>query len=186
MDQYGRDIGTRIKELRLQNDLSIRRLAVKSGLSHPFLSATEKGQTSPSVSSLKKILDALGITLSEFFSPPKAIAGVAFYKSSEMTELADGEMLSYKQVGANFEDAQMLVLHERYKPGAGTGEETYHHEAQEGGVVVKGNLTITVGDLTKTLGPGDGYYFDSRLPHRMQNNGTEECVVVSAVTPKSF
>jgi len=186
VDGYGRQVGERVKELRLLNKLSIRQLAAKSGLSHPFLSATEKGHASPSISSLKKILDALNITLSEFFSPQKATADVAFYKSSELTELADGEMLSYKQVGANFRDAQMVILHERYKPGASTGEETYRHEAQEGGVVIKGFLTITVGNTTKTLEPGDGYYFDSRLPHRMQNDGSEDCIVVSAVTPKSF
>lgn len=186
MDPYGRQVGDRIKELRLLNNLSIRQLALKSGLSHPFLSAMEKGQTSPSVSSLKKVLDALDITLSDFFAPPKAAADVAFYESTELTELADGEMLSYKQVGADFKDSQMLILHERYKPGASTGEETYRHEAQEGGVVIKGRLTITVGDTTKTLGPGDGYYFDSRLPHRMENKSSEDCIVVSAVTPKSF
>jgi transcriptional regulator with XRE-family HTH domain len=179
-------VGKRIRSLRLQRGFSIRQLAERCGLSHPFLSATEKGKTSPSVSSLKKILDVLGISLSEFFQEPPDVGSVAFYKANELTELADGEQLSYRRVGANFNGAQMLVLHERYAPGATTGSEPYNHEAQEGGIVIQGELTIHVDNITKVLGPGDAYYFDSRLPHCMENRGEEECIVVSAVTPPTF
>jgi transcriptional regulator with XRE-family HTH domain len=179
-------LGSRLRELRLQRGISIRGLAKLSGLSHPFVSAAEKDKTSPSVSSLKKLLDALGITLSAFFSEEASIQRVAFYKASELTELADGTNLSYRQVGANLKGAEMLILHERYAPGASTGEDKYHHRAQEGGVVVKGNLLITVGDENRVLEEGDAYYFDSTIPHKMENISDEECVVVSAVTPPTF
>lgn len=166
--------------------MSIRALAERSGLSHPFVSSAEKGATSPSVSSLKKLLDALGVTLSDFFSEKKSIQRVAFYKANELTELADGTNLSYRQVGANLKGAEMLILHERYAPGASTGEDKYHHHAQEGGVVVKGRLLITVGEDSRILEEGDAYYFDSNLPHKMENISDEECIVVSAVTPPTF
>lgn len=179
-------VGSRLKELRLQNGLSIRGLAERSGLSHPFISSAEKDATSPSVSSLKKLLDALGVTLSDFFSEKESVERVAFYKANELTELADGVNLSYRQVGANLKGAEMLILHERYAPGASTGEDRYHHNAQEGGVIVKGKLSITVGDEIRVLEEGDAYYFDSTIPHRMENISDEECVVVSAVTPPTF
>ncbi len=166
--------------------MSIRGLAERSGLSHPFISSAEKDATSPSVSSLKKILDALGVTLSDFFAEKESIERVAFYKANELTELADGVNLSYRQVGANLKGAEMLILHERYAPGASTGEDKYHHQAQEGGVVVQGKLLITVGTESRVLEEGDAYYFDSTIPHRMENIADEECVVVSAVTPPTF
>ena len=57
------------------------------------------------------------------------------------------------------------------------------HDSHEGGVVLSGELEITVGDQIKVLKPGDAYLFDSRIPHRYRNIGTERCIVVSACTP---
>lgn len=181
-----RSLGQRLKELRKKNELSIRALAQKSGLSHPFISSVERNATNPSVSSLKKLLDVLGVTMSDFFSEKESLQRVAFYRSHELTELADGEILSYRQVGANLKGAGMLILHERYAPGASTGEDKYHHVAEEGGVVVKGRLVITVGEESRVLEEGDAYYFDSTIPHKMENIFDEECVVVSAVSPPTF
>ncbi|ROO23101.1 cupin domain-containing protein [Salinisphaera orenii] len=178
--------GERIKALRLQKGLSIRGLAKQSGLTHPFIAMVERNETSPSVSSLKKILSVLDVTLSDFFSDRDSLDRVAFYRADDLVELADGDQVSYRQVGANLRNAQMMLLHERYAPGASTGDDGYSHQAEEGGVVIQGRLEITVGDVTEILGPGDAYYFDSTLPHRMENVSEDECVVVSAVTPRTF
>lgn len=71
-------------------------------------------------------------------------------------------------------------------PGADTGVELYCHDAEEGGVVVRGRLELTVGGQTFILGPGDAYYFNSRIPHRVRNIGDDVCEIVSACTPPSF
>ena len=60
------------------------------------------------------------------------------------------------------------------------------HEAEEGGLVISGEIEVTVGDRVGLLKTGDGYLFDSRLPHRFRNLGPEDCVIVSACTPPSF
>jgi mannose-6-phosphate isomerase-like protein (cupin superfamily) len=60
------------------------------------------------------------------------------------------------------------------------------HDAEEGGIIIRGRLEVTVGDQVRVLGPGDAYYFDSRTPHRFRNIGDEECEVVSANSPPSF
>ena len=60
------------------------------------------------------------------------------------------------------------------------------HASEEGGVVQRGRLEVTVGDQRRVLGPGDAYYFNSRLPHRFRTVGEEVCEVVSACTPPSF
>lgn len=184
--EQSEQLGAQIRSLRSKQKLSIRELAKRSGLSHPFISMVERNEASPSVASLKKILAALGTTLSDFFTPRDSLDRVAFYKADELVELADGEKLSYRQVGANLKNANMMMLHERYAPGASTGDEGYSHKAQESGIVVKGRLHITVDEKTATLGPGDAYYFDSTLPHRMENITDEECIVISAVTPPTF
>jgi mannose-6-phosphate isomerase-like protein (cupin superfamily) len=74
-------------------------------------------------------------------------------------------------------------MHERYLPGADTGETLLEHPAHEGGFVVAGKVEITVGTQRRVLGPGEAYLFDSRLPHRFRNAGDEPAEVISACTP---
>lgn len=78
------------------------------------------------------------------------------------------------------------MLKETYQPGGDTGPEMLSHEAEEAGIVISGVIEVTVGDQQRVLNPGDGYLFDSRLPHRFRNIGNTECVVVSACTPPTF
>jgi mannose-6-phosphate isomerase-like protein (cupin superfamily) len=52
--------------------------------------------------------------------------------------------------------------------------------------VLQGRLEVTVADQVRTLSVGDAYRFNSRLPHRFRNTGSEDCIVVSACTPPSF
>ena len=48
----------------------------------------------------------------------------------------------------------MSILHERYAPNADTGEEMLTHAGEEGGVIVKGKIELTVGGESRILGPG--------------------------------
>ena len=61
------DLGRKIKQLRLANDLTLEELANRSELSKGFLSQVERNLTSPSVATLDDILEALGTNLDEFF-----------------------------------------------------------------------------------------------------------------------
>ena len=78
------------------------------------------------------------------------------------------------------------MLYENYQPGADTGEELYSHEAEEAGIVIAGQIELSVGAEVELLGEGDGYIFDSRNPHRFRNIGTDVCIIVSACTPPTF
>jgi mannose-6-phosphate isomerase-like protein (cupin superfamily) len=131
------------------------------------------------------VLDGLPLALSEFFSERPMPRPQIFFAAEELVELA-GDRISYRQVGRSMAGRAMQILHERYAVGADTGGAMLRHEAEEGGVIVRGKLEVTVGSERRVLGPGDAYYFDSRVPHRFRNAGEEECVVVSANSPPSF
>jgi mannose-6-phosphate isomerase-like protein (cupin superfamily) len=77
-------------------------------------------------------------------------------------------------------------MHERYPPGADTGEDMLAHKGEEGGIVVSGRIELTVGGQTRTLETGDAYYFPSTVLHRFHNPGPEPCEIVSASTPPTF
>ena len=184
-DQQGFDLGQRLKTLRQLHNLSQRELAKRAGVSNAQISLIEQNRSSPSVGMLKKVLDGIPISLSEFFAWQETTREKVFFAASELVEIAGGR-ISYKQVGQDLSGRGLQVLLERYTPGADTGESLLRHEAEEAGVVVKGCLEVTVGDQRQILKEGEAYYFDSRLPHRFRNVGEKETMVVSACTPPSF
>jgi mannose-6-phosphate isomerase-like protein (cupin superfamily) len=94
--------------------------------------------------------------------------------------------VALRLVGDRLGKRSMTILHERYAPDADTGETMLTHAGEEGGVVVKGRIELTVGGESRVLGPGDAYYFKSTLPHRFRNVGREECEIVSASSPPTF
>lgn len=188
------DIGGRLRSVRESRQLSQRDLATRAGLTSGAISLIEQNKSSPSVSSLKALLDAIPMTMSEFFAeventgPPKC-----FFAENEFIELSPQDIglgaaaarLSLRQLG-NASEHSLQMLYERYPPGTDTGPEMLSHEGEEAGVVVSGVIEITVDDQVRVLNPGEGYLFDSRLPHRFRNIGDKECVVISACTPPTF
>jgi transcriptional regulator with XRE-family HTH domain len=181
----GFDLGARLKALRESHDLSQRELAKRAGVSNAIISMIEQNRSSPSVGLLKKLLDGFPLSLAEFFAADLKPRPQIFFGAPELVELAGGPV-SYRQVGRDLTGKAMQILHEHYKPASDTGEQMLTHDAEEGGVIIRGRLEVTVGDQVRVLGPGDAYYFDSRTPHRFRNAGPEECEVVSVNTPPSF
>lgn len=187
------DVGKRLKEIRKAHGYSQRQLAERSGVTNGAISMIEKNNSSPSVASLKKVLAGIPMSLSEFFSEPSSQEVQCFFKANELTELSpelfhlsgDVKRASFKQVG-DASRADLQILHECYPAGTDTGEDMLSHEAEEGGVVISGEIEITVGDKVQCLKEGDAYLFDSRQPHRFRNNSDEDCIIVSACTPPSF
>ncbi len=179
------DLGARLRALRLQAGLSQRALAKRAGVSNAIISLIEQNRSSSSVGSLKKVLDGLPISLADFFGGEPVTPRRIFFQADELVELAGGA-ISYRQLGRDLAGRQLQILHERYAVGADTGEAMLRHESEEGGVVIKGRLEVSVGGERRVLGPGDAYYFDSRQPHRFRNTGDTECEVVSACAPPSF
>lgn len=179
------DVGNRLRTIRQLHGLSQRELARRAGVTNGLISLVEMNRVSPSVGSLKKLLDGIPMSLAEFFTGDFNQRTPVFYGADELVEIGNEEV-SLKLVAAQRAGRQMTLLHERYAPGAATGEEMLEHRGEEGGVVVRGQIEVTVGNDTRVLGPGEAYYFPSNLPHRFRNPGREVCEIVSCCTPPTF
>lgn len=184
-EMEGQDIGARLRELRRMYGLSQRELAKRASVTNGTISLIEQNRISPSIGSLKKVLGGFPISLADFLTLDLQPRAKVFYKSDELREIA-GDDISFRLVGRDMRDRAIQMMHERYAPGADTGEEMLSHAGEECGIVISGMLQLTVGGEVRRLMPGDAYYFDSRLPHRFHNPGTIDCIVVSACTPPSF
>ncbi len=185
------DVGARLIELRKQNKMSQRQLAEAAGVPNGQVSMIETNKSSPSVSSLRKILGGLGIGMAEFFEPENQQEDKPFFKLTELRDLTSHLYsqrsgteckITLKQVGdAKLHNLQ--ILHETYEPGADTGAEMLEHHANEGGIVVSGEIEVTVGDTVSVLKTGDAFLFNSREPHRFRNISSEPATIVSGCTP---
>ncbi len=188
------DVGARLKSIREQHGLSQRQLADRAGVPHGQIGMIEKNRSSPSVASLRKILSGIAMTMAEFFEPdsPARRTAQVFFSPRDLLDLTgklsqhDGGSsrgrLSLRQVGDAYEH-NLQILHETYAPGADTGESMLEHDSSEGGVVISGELEVTVGPDARILKAGDAYLFSSRKRHRFRNTGKQPAVVVSACTP---
>src|SRR4249920_1331327 len=157
------DVGAHLRAVRGMYGLSQRELAKRAGVTNGMISLIEQNRVSPSVSSLKKVL----------------------YGRDELTDLGSGEV-SLRLVAAKRPNRTLAILHERYAPGADTGADMLSHKGEEGGIVIRGRVELTVGAATRVLEAGDAYYFSSAVPHRFRNPGREECEIISASSPPTF
>jgi transcriptional regulator with XRE-family HTH domain len=179
------DVGGHLKAVRTLYGLSQRELAKRAGVTNGTISLIEQNRVSPTVSSLKKVLDGIPMSLAEFFTLDLQASPQLFFARDELVDLGDGDV-SLRLVAAKRPNRAMSIIHERYRPGADTGSEMLRHQGEEGGVVISGNVELTVGSQSRLLGQGDAYYFHSTVPHRFRNAGAGPCEIISASTPPTF
>lgn len=181
------DIGASLRTVRKMKGLSQRELAKRAGVTNSTISMIEKNSVSPSVSSLKKVLSGIPMSLVDFFSieASSECEQKVVYRSDELLNIGTGP-LEFKLIGRDYPNRAMSVMSETYPPGSDTGEEMLKHEGEEAAMVVEGKFELTVGDEVYILEAGDSYYFNSELPHRFRNPFDEPCRLISATTPANF
>lgn len=179
------DVGARLRSVRLIYGLSQRELARRAGVTNGLISLIEQNRVSPSVGSLKKVLDGVPMSLAEFFTINVEETPQIFYGDDELVEIGSDDV-SLRLVAARRPARQLTILRERYAPGAATGDDALAHRGEEGGVVIRGRIELTVGGTSRVLGPGEAYYFSSSIPHRFRNVGRESCEIISASAPPTF
>lgn len=180
-------LGVRIRLLRESRGLSVRALANLAGINPGTLQKVENKQTSPSVSTLKSILQALGTTLGEFFSSleDEDVEDRHVFRPGELTNLST--VTGVKLLGTpTTRNRSLQVLHETYAPGSGTGKKPLRHSGEDGGVCVSGTMELTLGEERFLLGPGDAFHYRSEVPHRWRNPGKSTAEMITACTPPSF
>jgi transcriptional regulator with XRE-family HTH domain len=182
-------IGERLRECRKRRGLSLRALAQASGVTVGALSQIENDHSSPSVSTLKRVLNPLGLSMADFFGEvePRSRACSFLFRRDDLVDLSptDGlQLLSLPlEPGA---DRKMQVLEETYSPGVNTGEKAYSHKGEECGICLEGSVELTVNSETAVLRPGDVYYFNSESPHRFHNPNSHPARLISVCLAHTF
>ncbi|HEX9837842.1 MAG TPA: helix-turn-helix domain-containing protein [Anaerolineales bacterium] len=169
-DAVSVNIGERLRELREARNISMRALATKSGLSANALSMIERGRASPSVSTLYKLADALGISITSFFGSDAERKQVVFLKADERTRVSFTrgvfEALGGEQFVGRVEPF-LLTL----ENNANSGPRSMMHTGHEFVFCLRGELEYQVERQIYQLSAGDSLLFAAHLKHRWKNPG---------------
>ena len=175
------DVGPRLKELREARNISMRALATKSGLSANALSMIERGRTSPSVSTLYKLADAMGISITAFFGSETDKKQVVFIKSDERSRMSFTRGVFEALGGEQFigrVEPFMLTM----ESAATSGPHFITHTGHEFVFCLRGQLDYQVEKEVFTLSAGDSLLFASQLKHKWRNAGktvTNALIIIS-------
>lgn len=175
------DVGDRLRELRQERGMSMRALARESGLSANALSMIERGRTSPSVSTLYKLAEAMEIPITAFFREEPPRHDIVFQKASKRTRVpfmrGVWEGLGGEQFVGRVEPF-MLTL----ESGASSGPFGILHTGHEFVLCLRGQLEYQIENQHFLLEPGDSLLFAAQFKHRWRNPGntvSSAIVVVS-------
>ncbi len=180
------DVGARIRSLRDSMSLSLRELALRSGVSAPMLSQVERGETSPTLAVAARIAAGLDLTLSQLLRLDEdgAVTIVRASQRARGGRSARGhafEVLTATRPGQRAE----LSLH-TLAPGAATGgpSDPPMHEpgSREIALVQAGALALVCDGRRYELAHGDCVTFDADLPHHFENHHDGEATFLAVVT----
>ena len=186
-------IGNRIKKKRIELGLRGIDLAKKSGLSSGFISQIERNLVNPSVSTLKKIGNALNVPVGTFFEKTnsKEETNEFSLKKSPVVHENQRKILSpnngviFYLLNPDMSGDIEFIL-DIFEPGATTGEELYSHPGEECGLILEGELEVILEDKKYLLKKGDSITFKSTILHRKTNTGKSKSISIWANTPPWF
>jgi transcriptional regulator with XRE-family HTH domain len=181
-------IGEKIRTLRLKKSMGLVELGKHTGLSAALLSKIERGKLIPTLPTLLRIALVFSVGLEFFFNEDRQRRLTEVIRKSERKRFPERpgvpdpsyffESLDYKaterKLSAYYAEFETIAP-ERLKP--------HQHPGVELVYVIRGELTIGIGNDSYALEEGDAIYFDSSFPHTYRKTGTKECKGLVVTTP---
>jgi len=164
------DVGGRLRQLRLERGKSLRALARVSGLSTNALSMIERSKTSPSISTLYKIAEALDVPITAFFRLEPSRQAIVFRKLGERKRVKIPQGIWEGLGGESFSGRlePSVVTIER---GGGSGPFGMIHTGSEFVLCLSGRLEYEIEGEKFILEPGDSLIFAAQMHHQWKNVG---------------
>lgn len=176
------EIGSKIKRLRQQLNLSQSELADRCELTKGYISQLENDLTSPSIATLMDILAALGTDLSEFFRKEDD-RRITFSENDFIEKHDDGMVL--KWIIPNAQKNEMEPVLVELLSGASTSVD-FPHDGEEFGYVLDGKICITLGESKYVCKKGETFYYEASKSHNIKNVGKTPARILWVSTPPNF
>lgn len=177
-------IGERLKRLRMINSLTQEELASRADLTKGYISQLENDTTSPSIATLKDILDIFGVSMQEFFSEVRD-EDVVFGQDCRVQASDDGDDVKVELLVPAAQNREMDPAMVTLAPGEEMDEQPFH-EGEEFGYVLLGKIQLKLDDKLYTLKKDECFYFTSDKRHSIKNIGKGPAKILWVVTPPTF
>lgn len=177
------EIGKKIKELRMLQNLTQEELANRCELTKGFISQVERDIASPSITSFIDILDALGISPSEFFE-----------NKNEKITFSDEEFIEYINQEHNIiinwtvPNSQKNMMEPTILELGSKGytKTISPFDGEEYGYILEGEIELVYGEETFNLKKGDSFYFEANKDHYIKNNKNKKAKLLWVSSPPNF
>ena len=177
-------IGYKIKDLRIQKNLTQEELADRCELSKGFISQLERDLTSPSIATLIDILQCLGTDLKEFFND--SVEEQIAFREADYFEKIDEELKNKVEwIIPNAQKNMMEPIRLSLYPGGSTYPDN-PHEGEEFGYVLSGSIRLMLGKRAIRVKKGESFYFTANTTHYIKANEKTGAVLIWVSTPPSF
>ena len=175
-------IARKLRGLRLQQGLTLKGVAERTGLSVGFLSSLERAQTNASIATLQKLAKLYRTNILSFFDDSGQERKLVRPAERKVLEAQPGTRIELLALGQTIMESQLW----RIAPGASSGG-AYSHEGEEFIYVIQGRFEIWLDELEHyELRPGDSLYFSSTQSHHWLNPGKTETTLLWINTPPTF
>jgi transcriptional regulator with XRE-family HTH domain len=177
-------IGEQIRRLRSDRGLSMRAFAAQTGFSPSFISQIENGQVSPSMGSMQKIAETLGVSLGEFFAAAET-RDELIVRADDRRRMdstwTDAHIEALGSMSRNRRLEPVLVV---FGPGGKSGNHPHAPSGEEFALIVKGKLTLTLADEENEMAAGDAVSLPAHAPRLWENRTAQvaEILIVSSRT----
>ena len=162
-----KDLGKRIRCMRLKRAITLQQLASRTNLSKSLLSKIENGKVSSPVSTLFTIAKALNTKITYFFSDQDENLPIILVRKNERRQFHRINArfgYTYESLGYKRKEKLMepFILYMDKKSARNV---TFSHPGEEILFMLEGTWEFKHGDQKLTLKKGDCIYFDASVPH---------------------
>ncbi|WP_159587259.1 cupin domain-containing protein [Chelativorans xinjiangense] len=176
-------LGERLRKRRRTLGLTLKEVAVGSGLSVGFISQIERGIAAPSLSSLVSVARVLGTEVGEFLSQPKGNVPITRHDQRPVYAVSP-HSLTYERVSSSFPGnvLRSVIIHEP----PGHRSEPISHEGEEMFYLLEGTVTVEVAGERTVLEAGDSLHFPSTKTHSSWNHSDRPATILWVGTMDVF
>ncbi len=177
-------ISKEIRRYRREKGITLKELSERTELSVSFLSQVERGISSMTITSLKKIADALDVSMKDLISVDEKPSFVK-KKDNQMMLRIEKSFIRHIRLSGKFDNRKLESFLLTMEPNFFEDEEVAH-EGEEFHYVLNGTALFSINGETYELNEGETIHYPSTLPHKLSNPANIELKILSVITPTIF
>ncbi|GGL39597.1 helix-turn-helix domain-containing protein [Planomonospora parontospora] len=174
-------IANNVRAQRAHRQMTLDELAARSGVSRGMLVQVEQGRTNPSINTLTRIADALGVTVARMVEVSDTPV-VRVVHAADVVTFTHGRASAARLLVGTDAPAILELWDWRLAPGDHHDGDAHPPGTREMLTVLEGELTLTVYGRSHVVGADGAVVFSADRPHRYANEGEGPLRFVMVVT----